>query len=356
MTQKKQREASTVAAIKGFSAPFGAPVSRKKSNPSSPYGDAELFEVMIMENELNEEDFEETVRKRGDMWVHFDDKTGAELGAYKDRDTAWQKQRSRRKSSSTSMSAPKDTEYAPKGGKSNDKSHKTPKSKTAPGSKSDKGKITKEAAIERIKGVMRNLLNESAISYVFEQPQGNEESVAWDRFIGSLSKDSIMSDQKLKAILLGLQKSEMSLLNRAAKVVRDTLSKQGFEIKSMKGAKDEEGSTVVSVQILMPENKKLIDVVVKIQNGKPLIHFPDQARNDLNTIANDESKLLRAELIHVQEIELDKMDDVVKASQKRDKYLSGLEGKIDKLVRNLGPLEVAVLKNLLKQRYRSGVR
>lgn len=346
--RKPENEASAVGSIRGAQLPLGM-------DPEKPRENADAFENLVVKRELNEEDFEETVRKRGDMWVHFDDKTGAELGSYKDREVAWEKQRQRRRSRSKSGSAKDSVSLAPKGGKSNEKVHSAQKSKVAPGSKSDKGKITKEAAFEHLKGMVRNVLHESAISYVFEQPQSNEDSLAWDRFVGSLSKESIMSDQKLKNILAVLQKSEMSLLNKAAKVLRDTLSKRGFEVKNMKGVKTEDGSTAVKIHLFMPENKKTIEIIVAIENGKPLINLPDQTRTELNTIANDESKLLRAELIHVQEIELDKMDDVVKASDKRDKYLSSLEGKVEKIVRNLGPLEVALLKNLLKQKYK-GVR
>ncbi len=337
MTRKKH-EASTTAAIKGASAPYGAPVRRKKSNPSAPYGEDELFESIIAEAEMNEEDVEEVVKKRGSVWVHHDDKTDAELGSYKDRDTAWEKQRQHRarkkreKERAGKTKQKKSPEPAPIGGK----------------------KVTKEAVMEHIMGMMKKVLNESAISYVFEQPQNSEESMAWDRFVGALSKESIMSDNRLKAILLGLEKSEMGLLNKAVKSVKSALEGSGFPVKNPKAVKDAaNGEVAVNMVVELEENKKEVEVVVRVENGRPLIFLPDRTKNTINTLNNDESKLFRAELISVQEKELDLMDDLVKASDKRDNYLKNLEGKIDKMVRGLGPLEIAVMKNLLKNKYKN---
>ncbi len=343
MVKKRQSEASMTSAMKGASAPFGAVIRRKKHNPSAPYGDPELFESLIAESELNEEDFEEVVKKRGSVWVHHDDETDAELGSYKDRDTAWEKQRQHRSRKK------REKERASK-----IKQSKAPDPQGTPKKNKDGSTITKEAVMNHIKGMMTKVLSESAVSYVFEQPQNSEESQAWDRFVSSLSKESIMSDNKLKAILLGLEKSEMALLNRAVKSVKSALEGSGFPVKNPKAVRDQStGELAVNMIVEMEQNKKTVEVVVRIENGRPLIFLPDQTKNTINTLNNDESKFFRAELISVQEKELDAMDDLIKASDKRDKYLKNLEGKIDKMVRGLGPLEIAITKNLLKNKYKN---
>src|SRR4051812_44919602 len=85
---KNPKEASMVGNIKGFEAPI-ANVLQRKLTPE----ELAIFQKLVAKNEL---EFDETVKKRGNSYVHFDDKTGAELGTYKDRQTAWERQRQKR--------------------------------------------------------------------------------------------------------------------------------------------------------------------------------------------------------------------------------------------------------------------
>jgi len=58
-------------------------------------------------------------------------------------------------------------------------------------------------------------------------------------------------------------------------------------------------------------------------------------------------------LLHIQETELDNIDDVVNATTKRDAYFASLEKNMDKMMTNFTPVELAVVKKLLKTKFRN---
>ena len=79
----------------------------------------------------------------------------------------------------------------------------------------------------------------------------------------------------------------------------------------------------------------------------------NETKQILNTLGTPESKAIRAELIYTQENDLDAMDDVVNATAKRDKYFSGLEKDLDKIMTDLSPVELAVIRKLLKTKFKN---
>jgi hypothetical protein len=115
------------------------------------------------------------------------------------------------------------------------------------------------------------------------------------------------------------------------------------------------GDVALGFTVQLKENKVKLPFLVKLQNNKPLIVIPEESKMALNDMGNEESKLLRAELMHIQETELDNMEDLISVSEKRDEYLTKLGEKIDKLLDKSGPLEISMMKFLLKNKYR-GVR
>jgi len=391
-----QKEASVASGIKGFSAPFGAkPAKRqgkKKKNPSKPYDEPELFEnavaMALLEDEDDDgdkrdegDDVEEVVRKRGASWALFDDDTGAEIGSFKDRETAWERQRTMRlqrsrekamKSAETKRQIQALTPVlAPKAQTQRSVVQaKTPKRREANPAQTTKdtnkakqslSKKTKRERIERIKKLFTEELKEkkqiqerSMISYVFENTPVSDDSSMWDKFVGRLSRETVMSDPKLKKILQNMAKAEAKMLGKAVDVVGFTLKSTGsFEVK--RGNVDQDSKTgdiKINFDVKLKDNDVVLSFAIKLENGRPLILFPDESRRAINNLANNESKLLRAELMHAQETELDRMDDVIAVSSKRNSYLQGMEEQLDKLLVNMAPLEIAMLKYLMKNKYK----
>ena len=343
-----KNESSVVSNVVGVQQPGGKIYRKKLNKVSKPfYLDPELFERIVMEAELQGKNIAEVVRKKGSLFVMYDDNTGAEVAAYKDRDTAWEKQRAYRKRKDLE----KDTK---KKKKKKEKEHekvtqqlfgKKKKAVPVPG-----GNVKKE---ELVRMFQKILLSESVLEYVFEQPS-SPDVVEWDNFLKGLSKQTIMSDQKLKKIIGGLMNAEARIISKSMGIVKDRLSKAGFEIKQPKvGAQQEAGRLRGDFYVKMKEDEKELPFGIRIENGRPLIFIPDETRAQLNSSGTQESKLLRAELLSIQETVLDNLDDVVNATSKRDQYFSNLEKTLDKMINNLSPVEIALARKLMKTKYKN---
>lgn len=276
----------------------------------------------------------ETVKKRGSAWVVFDDDTGVELGSYPDRKTAWEKQRQHRQQAQ----AKKKTQAA-----ANKLRRKLMRKKK------DKKKVSESF----LNTLVANLLSENMVSYVFEQSPTSEDELGWEELITRISHETLQSDPKLAALIDATHKARIKVLNKAVDSVKKTLeSTKAFTVDKIKASKDAEGKIVVNFVVLMKQAKKALPFIIGIQHNKPVISFPEESKAHLNAMATDESKLLRAELLHAQETLLDNMDDIAKAASKRNRYLGDKEKQLDKMVRNMVPLEIALLKNLLKAKYK----
>jgi hypothetical protein len=374
VSKELKKEASTTGAvggskvsdIKGFSAPFGSvPKSKKgkkKKNPSKPFGEAELFESAVAQALLDEDDFDEVVKKRGNMWVYYDDDTGAEKGSWAERETAWEKQRMERRAKKGKPKAP-DPEKAlvpaverPK--KDTGKPKLAPKPKVAPKAKKEKKKKKpKVRRAESLDNLLMPINEGSMMSYVFENTPVDDESVTWEKFVGRLSKQTVFSDPKLKKILQDMAKAEGKMLEKAVDMINNVLRQTGrFEVEAKKVEIEPDTKDVkLNFVVNMKESKQKLIFAVKLENGRPLLLFPEETKSTLNTMEGDDSKLLRAELMHAQETALDNMEDVVSVTGRRDKYLKQLEKKIDKFLNSVTPLEISMLRYLLKAKYK-GVR
>ncbi|KKQ98806.1 MAG: hypothetical protein UT24_C0036G0004 [Candidatus Woesebacteria bacterium GW2011_GWB1_39_12] len=347
LKQRFKKESSVAGNIKGFQSPIGLRIFRRKkmTNPSKPYDESKNFENLVTLSALNNQDISEVVQKIGNRWVVVDDKTGARRGSYDSREKAWEKQRMLRKQAKQERKSHSAKKFKAK------KAHTAPKPHTAPhAKKAPKPRVSKEQILRQVKDVFASVLKEaSMISYVFQQPSISEESMMWERFISRLSQETVMSDPKLKLVLNSIAKTEAKVLGSAVNSIAGLLGETGAFSVDKKGVdQDENGDVVMSFDVNMNESGKRLPFAVKLENGRPLILFPEETRRTLNSMGTDESKLLRAETMHIQETVLDNMHDVVEATKNRDNYLKNMQEKITKTVDSMGPLEVALLKYLLK--------
>lgn len=344
MSEETKKESSVAGGIKGVQA-GSAPMVRRDTNES--------FEDLVTSSVLNNESLSETVKKRGDQWVVYDDKTGVEKGVFNDREQAWKKQRQMRQSQK-GKKKPKHGSTFKKGKKKNGaklapKSNTAPKATLAP-------KAQKEHLLAMFKeSVKRVLLSEgSALSYVFEQAPLENDSKIWEAFLEKISKQTLLSDPKLLALLKTMAKNEVKSLGNAVNAIKKNLEKTGnFEVEQKKPDQDKEGDLFLNFQIKMLNGGKKLDFSVKLEHGRPLIQIPDQTRNILNTMATPDSKFLRSELIHIQETVLSNMNEVIETTEKRDEYLGKLHSDAEKYLKNMSPLQIVMLRYLLKSKYKS---
>ena len=340
---KDVEESSTVgASLTGFQGPKIS--NQRKKQLSKPF--VGTFEEAVAYAVMNGrgDDIEEVVKKRGNQWVFYDDETDVQRGSYADRDTAWEVQRQHRRAQQVAKHNKNTRKKRDPSKAIVDKPPSNNKEKAKP------VKFRKQEALNRIKGIMK----ESFMSYVFEQAPVSGDAAAWEKFLERLSRETVMSDPKLKSILEKSIKSEMDLLKRSVLEIKKILeSTKSFSVKEKGVEKDKESQRIkTGFDVEMKKNKKTLPFSVQIENGRPLIMFPDESKDTINALANNESKLLRAELMHAQETVLDKMPEVVDLNGKRDKYLSSVQAKIDKTVEQFNLLEISMLKYLLKNKYK----
>lgn len=345
MSDETKKESSVAAGIKGVQA-GSAPMVRRDTNES--------FEDLMTSSALNNESLSETVKKRGDQWVVHDDKTGVEKGVFSDREQAWKKQRQMRQSQKGKTKKHKGGSTFKKTKKKHNaklapKPHMAPKSVLAP-------KSQKEHLLAMFKeSVRRVILSEgSALSYVFEQAPLENDSQIWETFLEKISKQTLLSDPKLLALMKTMAKNEVKALGNAVNAIKKNLEKTGnFEVEQKKPDQDKEGDLFLNFQIKMLNGGKKLDFSVKLEHGRPLIQIPEQTRANLNSMATPDSKFLRSELIHIQETVLSNMNEVIETTEKRDEYLGKLHTDAQKALGNMSPLQIVMLRYLLKSKYKS---
>lgn len=347
MADKKKKnwydidEASVVAGIKGVQMPLGAKGKKKKNNPSKPYGEDEIFENKVVAQEMNER-----IEPTGDgQWVVIDPRSGAKHGPFPSRDAARDAQ------ANLGITVKRDPSK-PKGSTSGQK-------KTAPVKQRRPKKV---ANLEHIKRFIKRSLRESGlklvkessmISYIFEEKPTKPGSSIWETVVGKLPREVVMSDQGLGEILQSVAVAEARTLARSVLEIKKVLERSGpFLVERQEADQDPDtGDIRMPFVVALGENTNLL-FAVKLEHGKPLVLFPEESRNALNNMLTNESKLLRAELMHIQETILDGIDDVIQAGLKRDTYLEQMQFRLNGLIEGMNLVETMLLKNLVREKLR----
>lgn len=348
-----EKESSIAAGIRGVQEPGGSRKHKNVVDVSQPYEelDEDLFEQIVLDAAMKGKNIKEVVRKKGTLFVHYDDKDGHEIASYRDRKSAWEHQRNYRKRKELEKGGAKKKKQKEKEHEKITKDLFGKKKKSIPVAPD---KTKKEELVRMFTKILgEGTLRENVLEYVFENPS-NPDVLEWDSFLKGLSKQSIMADDKLKAVIVNLMKSEARILNKSMSIIKSRLQKAGFEVpKSKVSADNNIGRLRGEFYVVLPEAKKTLPFGLRIENGRSLIFIPNETKQVLNTMATPESKAIRAELIYTQENDLDQMDDVVQATAKRDKYFSGLEKDLDKVMTDLSPVELAVVRKLLKTKFKN---
>jgi hypothetical protein len=136
--------------------------------------------------------------------------------------------------------------------------------------------------------------------------------------------------------------------------VKSTLEKSNFKVQD-KGVKKDGDEGVVYIEFTVGDQEGAAEVgpfYVVVENGYPKIDVSQTARSSMVKIDPERSKLLRNEIMSIQEDVLDEDETVSGAVQKRDEYLSKMEKKVDDFVADLNSLEITMLKRILVQKYR----
>jgi len=216
-----------------------------------------------------------------------------------------------------------------------------PKKKTASASKVTK--IDKKEAIERlVKSITESLFR--------EDKKGSE----WDDYVAKLSKQAVLADKSFQSYQKAIVKRSEKTLHDSFLSIKAALTSNEFEAKD-KGTKKDEERGINFLEFMVVDKQGTAEVGpfhIVIENGYPKIDVSSEAKNGMVRLDPERNKLLRSELMTVQEDVLDSDDSVLSAIQKRDEYLMKSERKLDDFVANLNALEITMLKRILVSKYR----
>lgn len=173
----------------------------------------------------------------------------------------------------------------------------------------------------------------------------------WEEYLGKLPKQAVAADKKFASYVKNIEKKSEKVLGDAFSAISKRVDKKQVKLKSMGTKVSENGKSYLAFTATM-SNVEVGPIAIYIEGTTPRIELSDQAKAALTKVDPKVGKLFRAELVTVQESVLDKIEDLGKAVQARDSYLSKLEGEVDGFVADLTPLQVSILKNLLVKKYR----
>ncbi len=330
-------EASVAAAVKGVQMPLGAK-GKKKNNPSKPFGEEEIFENKVLEQEMNER-----IESDGaGQWVVVDPRSGAKHGPFSSRDAA----RAAQQNLGITIKRDPTKASTPNAQKKPPAKHRMPKKvANLEGVKHLLKKSLKEAGLKIVK-------ESSMISYMFEQAPPAGASL-WETVVGKLSREVVMSDQGLAEMLQSVAVAEARVLAKSVLEVKKCLEGVGpFIVERQEADQDPDtGDVRMPFVVRLGESANLL-FAVKLEQGKPTVLFPEESRKALNNMLTTESKMLRAELMHVQETILDSIDDVIQAGLQRDTYLEDTKSRLNGVIESMNLVEAMLLKNLVREKLR----
>lgn len=342
------KESSGCGGVMGYQLPVGTKGKKKKKVTEAADCAPESSE-MDMEGALREvirARLREIVRKKpgGGGWLLYAPNPGKKknpkpVGEFPTKLGA--------KSAELQRFPPKDPDKLKKSRASIDKLRKNPKKaaeKEREADKSAKGKKSKKENVER---AVKDAIRESLFR---EAP----DSSAWDELMARLSKQAVMSDKKLQQFEKLIGKQSETALRDGVKAIQASLKKSKFIVQSA-GEVKKGGSGKMFVPFSISDKEGAASVgpiFLFIEDGRVKIEVSESARSGMTQLDGARSKILKGELVGMQEDLLDSMDSVVKIVKKRDDYLTKMQDSLDDYVGDLSALEISMLKNLLVNKYR----
>lgn len=204
----------------------------------------------------------------------------------------------------------------------------------------------KKESLQLIQSLVEGVLKEALFK---EEEDGTSK---WDERMAKLSRAALEADKKLQGLQKNIEKKAETVLTSAFSVIQKALKPRKMQTKSSGVKKDPNKQKTFLQFSVVIETSDVGPFYIYVDGNRPKIEMSDEAKQKLMKVLPETAKLLRAELITVQEDTLDQMTDVSAAVAKRDGYLDKLESKVDGFVAGLNGTEVSVLKSLLVNKYR----
>lgn len=340
------KESSGCGGVMGFQLPVGTEGKKKKVDEGTSCSDPAEMDLEGALREIVRTRLREIVRKKpgGGGWLLYAPNPGKRknpkpVGEFPTKLGA--------KSAELQRFPPKDPDKLKKSRASIDKLRKNPKKAAEKEREADNSAKGKKKKDESVVTAVKEALKESLFR---EAP----DSSAWDELMARLSKQAVMSDKKLQQYEKLIGKQSESALRAGVKAIQGSLKKSKFIVQSG-GEVKKGGSGKMFVPFSIGDKEGAVSVgpiFLFIEDGRLKIEVSESARSAMTQLDGARSKILKGELVGMQEDLLDHMDSVIKVVKKRDEYLTKMQDSLDDYVGDLSALEISMLKNLLVNKYR----
>ena len=245
-----------------------------------------------------------------------------------------------------------------------DKLMKDPKKRAEAERKAAKAKGTetgssmaKKPVVKKHEGVSRDLVERALISNVIlkdiNEGLFREERAGsgWDEFIGKISSSVLKGDKGFQRFQAQMTKATEASLAQAAKIIQRSLGSEA-KVKASKAPSTTDSGVLFMPFHVVVEAASVGPIYLYIDKGLPAIEMSDEAKNSLTKITPGSAKAIRAALAAAQD-NLEKISAVSDITAQRDAYLEKMETMVDKMIANMSPLQVSMMKQLLVKKYRS---
>jgi len=206
-----------------------------------------------------------------------------------------------------------------------------------------KKKLFKKESLER----MVSSITESLFR---EEKKGS----TWDEYISKLSKQAVLADKTFQEHQKMIAKKSEKALSTSLGMIKKALSDKGFNVND-KGVKKDSDKGITYLEFSVGDEEGAAEVgpfYIVVENGYPKIDVSQTAKNSMAKLDPERGKLMRTELMSIQEDSLDSDETIAAAVEKRDAYLNKMEKKVDDFVADLNSLEITMLKRVLTSKYR----
>lgn len=225
------------------------------------------------------------------------------------------------------------------------------------GAPAPKAKKAKKESFDR-ELIERAILAEAVITGVkrqmteglFKEEAPNSQ---WDEYLSRISTNVLNNDKGYKRIQNKLQQATEGALAQAMKLVQKSLGGQ-VKVRAKGGTQFKDGVAHIPFSLALAA-ADVGPIYVYVDNGIPKIEFSDEAKNALVKVEPEMAKSIRGALASAED-NLGSVSGVQQATAERDQYLQRLEAQVDKMISNLTPLQISMMKNLLVKKYRSTVK
>lgn len=179
----------------------------------------------------------------------------------------------------------------------------------------------------------------------------------WDERLASLNPEHLASDKRLHALHKGVERGSLSALGDGHRAMSKALKRLGrvqpgepsFDPERrkhfmpctlcVKGGRGEDGVEIGPFHLY-------------VDGGHVKVEISRDAQKSMGDLDPEVSSDLRGRLVSFQEDELPRIDHALKAVGARDAYLDKLHGRIDGQLGGMSPVEMHLMRQLLRQRRR----